>query len=147
MTGYETVVLATDGSDCARAAGEHALELAATYDATLHVLYVVDATDLGLTTPSEIDVEEIRDSLRAKGQRAVDEVVETAADAGIEGVGEVRVGIPHEEILAYADGVDADLLVLGTHGRTGIRRYLLGSVAERVVRIADPPVLTVHEES
>jgi nucleotide-binding universal stress UspA family protein len=147
MTGYETIVLATDGSDCARAAGEHALELAATYDATLHALYVVDATDLGLTTPSEVDVEEIRDSLRAAGQRAVDAVAETATDAGIDGVGEVRVGIPHEEILAYADEVDAGLLVLGTHGRVGLRRYLLGSVAERVVRLADSPVLTVHTEA
>jgi nucleotide-binding universal stress UspA family protein len=147
MTGYETIVLATDGSDCARAAGEHALELAATYGATLHALYVVDATDLGLTTPSEVDVGEIRDSLRSEGQRAVDAVTETAADAGIDGVGEVRVGVPHEEILAYAGDVDADLLVLGTHGRTGLRRYLLGSVAERVVRLAEPPILTVHAEA
>lgn len=144
MSGYESVVVAVDGSPCARVAAERAVELAAEYDATLHVVYVVDATDLGLLTPTEIDVSEVRASLRAEGEDAVDAAVRTAAAAGVEATAAVRVGVPHESILAYAAEVGADLVVVGTHGRSGVERYLLGSVAARVVRTADVPVLTVQ---
>jgi nucleotide-binding universal stress UspA family protein len=147
MTGYDTILVAVDGSACATAAAEHALELAAEYDAALHVVYVIDATDLGLTTPSEIDVEQVKASLRTRGEEATDAVVQAAADAGVDAVAEVRVGIPHEAIREYAAEIGADLLAVGTHGRTGVERYLLGSVAERVVRTADVPVLTVHVEA
>jgi nucleotide-binding universal stress UspA family protein len=58
----------------------------------------------------------------------------------------LRQGAPHTTILEYADEADVDLIVMGTHGRSGIHRYLLGSVTERVVRTADAPVLTVRME-
>jgi len=58
----------------------------------------------------------------------------------------VRTGAPYERILDYADQEGADMVVMGTHGRTGVDRYLLGSVTEKVVRTADIPVLTVRAE-
>jgi nucleotide-binding universal stress UspA family protein len=58
----------------------------------------------------------------------------------------VESGTPHSVILRYADEADADLVVMGTHGRTGVERYLLGSVAEKVVRLSDVPVMTVRAD-
>ena len=58
----------------------------------------------------------------------------------------VRRGDPHETIIEYADDVDADVIVMGTHGRTGLDRRVLGSVTERTVRLSDVPVLTVRAD-
>lgn len=71
--------------------------------------------------------------------------VETAREAGLTVRTLVKTGAPHEVIVAAADELGADLIVLGTHGRGGINRALLGSVADRVVRLAACPVVTVRE--
>jgi nucleotide-binding universal stress UspA family protein len=138
---YDAVLLPTDGSEGTRAAVEHAIDHAKRYDATLHVLYVVDAR-IGVareTTP-ELIFEELED----QGRRAIENVQSQAraADvATIEGV--VARGDPHQAILDYVSAEGIDLVVMGTHGRTGLDHYLLGSVTEKVVRLAEVPVLTV----
>ena len=86
---------------------------------------------------------ELQSEVEAQGQAIVDEVA-NALD-GVETRTAVLGGTPHEVILDYADDHDVDLVVMGTHGRTGIDRYLLGSVTEKVVRLADTPVLTVRQ--
>ena len=140
---YETIVVPTDGSENARRAADHAVDIASKTGATVHAISVVDATRLGPFTPTDVEISDIRSSLRGEAERATEAVVERCRNASIDCVTAVRVGVPHETIVDYADEVAADLLVVGTHGRTGVPRALLGSVTERVVRTSDVPVLTV----
>lgn len=146
---YETVLFPTDGSDPSLQALDHALDLADTYGATLHALYVVDTTyPYGDFDGGGIDPEPLFDALREEGEQTLDRVEQRANDAGVEFVGETRdAGSVHRAILEYADEHGADVIVMGTHGRRGLGRWLLGSVTERIVRTADVPVLTVRSES
>jgi len=137
---YDTILVPTDGSDGANAALAEAVGLASAFDATVHSLYIVDTT----TPQSDAGYVDLVESFERIGEETTEAAVERAASAGVEGVGAVRTGRPHRAILEYADEVGADLLVMGTHGRTGLERYLLGSVTEKVVRTADVPVLTVR---
>lgn len=131
----------TDGSPAADAAVEHAITIAERFDATLHALYVVDATAY---SSLEAGSQMVAEALEAEGDSAVDRIAEAAAAADIPVVESVVSGTAYRSILEYADEQDIDLVVMGTHGRRGIDRYLLGSVTERVVRTADQPVLTVR---
>lgn len=147
---YETILVPTDGSDCAAEAVEHALDLAEKYDATVHALFVVDTTYpyADFEAPA-INFEAIVQSMEKEGARVTDAVVTEADERGVAAEATVkRATSIHNAILDYADDTDVDLIVMGTHGRRGLDRYLIGSVAEKVVRLADQPVLTVksHEE-
>ena len=137
---YERILLPTDGSDASDRAVAQAVGLAEELGATLHVLFVVE--DLPYSPEMMDDSVEAR--LREVGGDALERVREQAGAASVEIVTALEQGVPHETILAYADDEDCDLIVMGTHGRSGLDRYLLGSVTERVVRAADCPVLTVR---
>lgn len=142
-TMYDRILVPTDGSAGSEVAIEHAIALARTFDASLHGLYVVE-TDRG---PAEVEMAELLDALEAVGRDAMTDLQERARAAGLETVeGTVARGTPHRAILEYADQKDIDLIVMGTHGRTGLDRYLLGSVTEKVVRMAEVPVTTVRME-
>jgi nucleotide-binding universal stress UspA family protein len=137
---YDRILAPTDGSDGTRAAVEHAIDLATTYDAALHTIYVVD-TNVGLDS----SIPGTLDALEEAGENAIDAVIRRAEAAGVDTIeGVVARGTPHRAVLDYVDEHDVDLVVMGTHGRTGLDRYLLGSVTERVVRLSDAPVLTVR---
>lgn len=139
---YEHVLLPTDGSEAAANAANEAFEVATNNDATLHVLFVVDETAGPLNIRgSDAQFEQVE----AEGAEAVDEIIEQAKQAGVETVtGSVWQGTPYEAILDYAEENDIDLIVMGTHGRSGLDRHLLGSVTEKVVRRSNPSVLTVR---
>lgn len=140
---YDRIVVPTDGSAGTRRAIDHAVRLAATHDATIHTLYVVNsARYAGFSM--ETAWEGVDGMLREEGEEAVAEV-ERIADANEVPVETTIVdGSPSTEIVRYADEEQCDLIVMGTHGRGGINRLLLGSVAERVVRSSAIPVLTVR---
>jgi nucleotide-binding universal stress UspA family protein len=139
---YEDVLVPTDGSPAATYAADHVLSLAASLDATVHVLSVVDDSVLGLDVRSTVSGEE---SERIATE-AVEEVVSQAEARGVtDTVGSVERGSPVEEILDYIDSNDVHVVGLGTTGRTGTDRILLGSVAEKTVRAAPVPVMTVAE--
>ena len=164
---YDTVLYPTDGSDGADAALETARGLAKTYGATVHVLYVAntnhDAFGLG-GEPKEhapgmvgdpdggeagmvgqrVETDEMYAQVEEHGQAIVDEAA--SHFDGVETETVVRSGDPHQVILTYADEVGADAIVMGTHGRTGLDRYLIGSVTEKVVRLSDVPVVTVRAD-
>jgi len=114
----EEILVATDGSEAAERAGDHAVAVARTTGARLHALTVGD------DEPARC-------------------LADRAREAGVDAVAASRTGRPHEAIREYAGTVDADLVVLGTHGRSGVERVLLGSVAERTLRAATRPVLVV----
>lgn len=138
---YRKILLPTDGSAPARAALDRALEFAETYDATLHALYVVDAAAFGHLDP---DASIIVSGFESEGKQVLQIAAERAEEAGVPCETAVVHGSPHEGILDYADEHDADLIVMGTHGRRGLDRVLLGSVTERVIRGSNVPVLTVR---
>ncbi|MFC7131378.1 universal stress protein [Haloferax chudinovii] len=140
---YDRILVPLDGSAPADEALGRAIDLAATTDATLYALYVVDERALHAT---QLDAGGLVRAYEAEGERIVSEAVEAAEADGVEVVTAVEHGSPHRVIPRYAAEVDADLIVMGTHGRRGIERYLLGSVTERVLRLADVPVLSVRSE-
>lgn len=137
---YDSILVPTDGSRSAARAAEHGLELAAATDATLHVLSVVDDTSLGPDVRSMLSGDEYEKA----AADAIERVVEQAAERGISDVVEhVEHGTPSEEITAAIDEFDVDAVVMGTTGKGGVDRILLGSVAEKTVRNAPVPVITV----
>jgi nucleotide-binding universal stress UspA family protein len=142
---FETVVVATDGSESVSRAVHCALDLASRFDATVHALYVIDESHVE-SLPDRIH-EEVREALDEQSHEALDAVVEanTARGDGVELKTAVRAGPPSKEIIGYADSVDADAVAMGTRGRHGEHSFLLGSVAERVVRTCSRPVLTVRQ--
>ncbi|MFC7141608.1 universal stress protein [Halosimplex aquaticum] len=137
---YEDILVPTDGSAGAERAHDEAVDLAAEFGATVHSLYVVDVSAIG----PESGAVDLAESFEQMGEDTTDAAVARARDAGVDAVGSVTTGTPHRSILDYVDEEGIDLVVMGTHGRTGIERYLLGSVTEKVVRAADVPVLTVR---
>lgn len=141
---YERVLLPTDGSETADSAIQQAVDIASNYDSIFHVLYVVDETEPVLNVRGS---EASFDRLEAEGEEAVDDAVERANQAAVSAVRRsVERGEPAETILRYIDTNEIDLVVMGTHGRSGLDRQLLGSVAERIVRHADASVLTVRKD-
>ena len=141
---YDRILYPTDGSEGAQAALEHAIDHALQYDASLHVLYVVEET----LPAMEAGAPDVLEALEGHGKEVIEEARERAVDAGVGSVqASVAAGSPYRRILKYVEESGIDLIVMGTHGRRGIDRYLLGSVAEKVVRTADCPVLTVRAEN
>ena len=140
---YDRILVPTDGSECADRAVEHALDIAGQYDAELHVLSVVDSRDVSHSAPA-ISPDQVEQTLRDRAESVVEEVADRAEAAGVDAVTAVEPGIPDDVVVEYAEDEDCDLIVMGTHGRTGLERYLLGSVTERTVRRSSVPVLTVR---
>ncbi|WP_302080651.1 universal stress protein [Salinibaculum rarum] len=141
---YQNVLVPTDGSDCATAAVEYALSVAAESGATLHALNVVDESIVvgspGATLPSNY-----LDSIETMGEEAIGELADKARDRAVAVETAVERGKPAAGIEAYTDDVDIDLVVMGTHGRSGVERFLLGSTTEEVIRTGTCPVLAVPD--
>ncbi|MFD1644130.1 universal stress protein [Haloarchaeobius litoreus] len=137
---FDTVVIATDGSESVKRAVAVALDLAERFDATVHALYVIDASEV------ESSPESVRDQFReALEESAEDALADVTADTDLPVQTAIREGRPAAEICAFAREVDADVVATGTRGRHGENRFLIGSVAERVVRTCESPVLTVRQ--
>jgi nucleotide-binding universal stress UspA family protein len=141
---FDTIVVATDGSDSVGRAVDVAIDLAARFDAAVCALYVVDTGEVE-SSPDEVR-EDLRAALGDRGEHALSTVVEAATerDDSLDVTTDVREGRPAEEVISHADTLDADLVVTGTRGRHGEDRFLIGSVAETVVRTCPVPVLTVR---
>lgn len=140
MNMYNKILVPTDGSEGAEVSVEHAIEIAEKFDAEIHVLYVVDvrAKTTGDVWANMLGrFEEI-------GENATDEISNKIKERGLNAVKEVTEGIPHQEINRYVGENDIDLVIMGTHGRSGLDRVLLGSTTEKVVRTSEVPVMTVE---
>ena len=134
----ENVLVPVDGSPSSSAAVTHARELGATVGATLHVVHVVD---VGIVREG-VGAGDISERLERQGNEIVDEAVSLVED--LDSVrSAILTGKPHQAILAYASEHDVDCIVVGTHGRSGIRRYILGSVSERIIRFSRVPVFAI----
>ncbi|WP_135305380.1 universal stress protein [Haloarcula amylovorans] len=140
---YDHILLPTDGSDGIAAAAEHAGNFAQSFDATVHVLSVLDTRNRFESPTSGLSSEAWTEAESERATEAVEDTVAELPDAiAVETV--VREGVPRTEILEYVEDEGIDLVVMGTHGRTGLDHYLIGSVAEKVVRRSPVPVTTVR---
>lgn len=143
---FENVLVPTDGSDPARAALARAVDLATVEGADLHLLSVVDVAGLGVDVRATVQTE----ALAETAEEVVEEAREFAAGAGDLDPASATVetgGSVHGTVLDHLDDREIDLIVVGTHGRTGFDRYLLGSVAEKLIRTSPVPVMTVRGSS
>lgn len=146
---YRNILVAVDASDTARRALREAIALARSTNATLRLLHVVDEGQevVNIDTPSQF--EDYERTLREAGERELSQAQSMVRSAGLQAETVLRRIMtvqqhPADEIVIEAARWPADLIVIGTHGRRGVRRLLLGSVAERVARMADQPVLLVR---
>lgn len=136
---YQHVLIPTDGSDGTRRAIEHGIAIAEQFDATVHALTVLAEGPYGA-----LEREDVRSEAEQRARRALEQIEQEADRADVAAESEIRTGDPYEEILDYATDEDVDMIVMGTAGRTGLDRVLVGSVTERVVRNAPVPVVTVR---
>lgn len=141
---YDTILIPTDGSEGVEAAIEEGIDLARVTDATVHVLSVVDDRRYG--TIPDAEWVGLHEALESESERAVESVAGQATRSNVETVTAVEEGPPADWIIKYADTNDIDCIVMGTHGRSGLDRLLLGSVTETVIRRTSIPVHIVRVE-
>jgi nucleotide-binding universal stress UspA family protein len=139
---YDQILFPTDGSEPAAASLDYAAQIAEEHDGTLHILNVADTNQESLATIRG----EVVDVLEQEGEQIVDEATARASERGISVVSEVVQGSPHDAIVEYSEEFAIDLIVMPTHGRSGLKRVLLGSVTERVINTADVPVISVNPD-
>jgi len=145
---YDRILLPTDGTVASEQAEEDALKLAATHDAVLEVLYVVDDDVVNAYSGDEYvdEAEGPEHGLEEHGEETLADLRRRASAVGVDVETAMRHGQPAETIVAYADDTDADLLVLGTKRRPDEYRALLGSVTDRVLRLTTRPAVVVKTE-
>ncbi|HRI37261.1 MAG TPA: universal stress protein, partial [Nitrospira sp.] len=142
--GGLSIFFATDGSQGSATAEGYAFALTRSWGASLTVLHVMEFPS-GLDPENPVNRLYLAELMKQATQELV-ELKARAADRGIPVETKIATGIPSEEVLAAAMDGEADLIVVGTRGRTGLAHVLLGSTAERIIRAAPCPVLAVHAE-
>jgi nucleotide-binding universal stress UspA family protein len=138
---YESILLPTDGSPGSEAAIGHAIHVAKQNDSLVHVVHVIEMTNLGDVTrdPTSGDIDE-------RVQNLFSPIITDATKANVETKTATLEGQPSNTLIEYIEKHDIDLVVMGTHGKSGLSRVLLGSTAEDIVRNSSVPVLTVRVE-
>ncbi|UWG47768.1 Nucleotide-binding protein, UspA family [Halanaeroarchaeum sp. HSR-CO] len=140
---YERILVATDGSQGTEAVLDHAIAIADPYDARVTTLYVVDTRVV--RSANDSDPDEVRAELESAGDSALESATERLENAGVSNETMKRDGNPEREIRTVADEIDADLLVLGSHGKSPREKVAgLGSVSESVVTNAERPVMVTR---
>lgn len=145
MKPFTKILTAIDFSENSECAFDYALTLATQFNAELTIIHVInEPVDLrGFYVP-HISFEQLEKEIEESAVKMMDTFCGTKLGTFSNYKTAIITGIPYDEILAAAARIDASLIVLGTHGRTGLDRILFGSTAERVVRSASCPVLTVR---
>ncbi len=142
---FKTILYATDFSDSSVSAADHARLLKELTGATLHILHVI--AELSDQQRTMIHQEYFKDFEKSVEQQALQDMHQFCA-SHFEGLEQIKshtlLGNPFQQIMQLSEQLSADLIVMGTHGRTGIEHVLVGSTAERVVRNSKIPVLTVR---
>ena len=150
MTAPYRIVVAFDFSDCSSLAFAEAIAVARQRtDPELHVVSVInkEASELVPVADRHASMTQISDHLRTRLTHGATQVLKAYAEPTLRTIAHVRVGAIAEEVCNLATEIRADLVVVGTHGRRGVQRFLLGSVAEKTVRLAPCPVLVVRPKN
>jgi len=142
MFKIKNILLPTDFSKLSISVSDYAVDLAERNSAKLHILHVLEKKPPILTIRSlDLSEEKIIKTIEQDAKSNLDKVVEKVKkNKNIEIEAAIRKGIDYEEIIKYAEKLKIDLIVIATHGRTGILHTLLGSVAEKVIRYSKTPV-------
>ncbi|MFZ2410195.1 MAG: universal stress protein [Candidatus Methanoperedens sp.] len=140
---YKKILIATDGSEYTKNAVDYGIDLAKNTGAKLHTVYVVDTAAFA-SIPMDAAWESMYELLRQEGDEATKIVADKASAEGLDVEKNTIEGHPAEEIIKYAEKNSISLIVMGTLGKSGLDRFLLGSVAEKVVRNSKIPVLIVR---
>ncbi|HEX8793608.1 MAG TPA: universal stress protein [Polyangiaceae bacterium] len=147
MAGFRRILVATDFTETSNRAIEAALELATRLGASLTLMHAYEIPVLGVPDGALVATPELAVRLSEAARIALDSTLKRVEGRGVRVDGVLREGVAWEEIDRVADEIDADVIVIGTHGRRGLARALLGSVAENVIRTTYRPVLTIHGPS
>ena len=142
---FEKILVATDGSEHGFKAAKVALELGKISGGKVTAIYVAD-TNRTSHLPDDMLLFSIRELLLKEGKEALKHVETTAKEMSVSYEGVVVEGNPGSEIVNYAKSNGMDIIIMGAVGRTGLDKFLLGSVAEKVVRSSKVPVLTIPRE-
>lgn len=141
---FKKILVATDGSENAKRAASYGVNIAKATGAEVHALYII-STQHAVTTRTVMGWSEaFEEYLANKGGVAIADVEKLGKEAGVKVEPVFLKGIPADKILEYAEENNIDLIVMGTHGLTGIKRFLIGSVAESVVRHSKAPVMVIR---
>jgi nucleotide-binding universal stress UspA family protein len=138
------ILVPIDFSDCAKKALRYAIPLAKQHEAALTLLYVVP-TNYAVGEYGGIDYATLEVEMRASGEKEFSTLLGDEVRGEVPATTLLRTGSPAIEIIEAAKSLPADLIVISTHGRTGLKHVMLGSIAEAVVRRAPCPVLVVRE--
>jgi nucleotide-binding universal stress UspA family protein len=135
---YKSIVVGTDGSQTATVAVDHAIELAKTTGATLHVVTAHHKLSAGMAALGAehggptFDTNEVNQSIALQSEKICEVALRSAKDGGVPAESHVRAGEAADVIVAVAEDVNADLVVIGNRGMSGVKRFVLGSVPNKV---------------
>jgi nucleotide-binding universal stress UspA family protein len=144
MTLPKRILVATDFNETSEAALDYAITLAKELGASITLAHVYELPVYGFPSGAMVATVEMATAIMTGAQNAAAAAVEKHKESGVAITAVVREGTTWEEVHRIANEVDADLIVVGTHGRKGLAHALIGSVAERIIRTATRPVLTIH---
>jgi nucleotide-binding universal stress UspA family protein len=138
----KTILVPTDFSEGSQAALDYAVTLAKSFHAKIVLLHVIETTTYTMT--EALQLVNVYDVVKTAVEPVLDQMVKDLQQRDLSASRSIAQGAAAHEIVSQAREAGADLIVMGTHGRRGVNHLLVGSVAERVVRTADCPVLTVR---
>lgn len=144
MLSVKRILVPTDFTDASEHALAYALDLAETFNASVTLMHSYEVPIVAFPDGALVATADVAGRIAEVAKAALESAVKRARGRGISLDSVLREGVTTEEINAVANDIDADLIVIGTHGRRGFARAFLGSVAEHVVRTASRPVLTIH---
>jgi len=151
IVDYKKIMIATDGSDCSRLATDKGIELARLSGGTVYAVHVISTAYLFLMDGDYFMGmnpywESIHEALKNQGQQALDYITGLGEVKGINVESILLEGNPSEELIKYADQENMDIVIMGTLGKTGLNRMLMGSVAGNLVRHSRVPVMVVSKK-
>ncbi|MCS7229953.1 MAG: universal stress protein [Candidatus Kryptonium sp.] len=140
------ILLPTDLSPASISAFKYAKSLAEKYGASIYVLYILENIPILAIHGLDLTLERVEKNMEENAKQQLEKIVKENLKTKSKVQIFIRKGVVDDEILKFADEKKVDLIVMGTHGRTGIEYTLLGSITEKIVRKAKCPVLTIKPE-
>ncbi|MDB4998851.1 MAG: Universal stress protein UspA [Myxococcaceae bacterium] len=144
MLTIRSILVPVDFTETSDRALDYAVAMAARFEATVVAMHAYEIPVYGFPDGALVASGEVATRISEAAQKALDRLVEARQNKGVKLTALLRTGVAYDLANTVADEIDADLIVIGTHGRRGLARALLGSVAENVIRTAKRPVLVIH---
>ncbi|MBN1572679.1 MAG: universal stress protein [Deltaproteobacteria bacterium] len=145
MSLYKRILVAVDGSSCSNKAVKLTVDMCGQFGAEMHTIFVISEIVVdNFKRLGKLESKEVIEKLKGEGRKYFRDAKEQAKEADVKVVEVLKAGFPADEIVTYAKKSKVDLIVMGTHGKRGATRPLIGSVADRVIHLAPCPVMVVR---